>query len=181
MTDGLKGGKINIHKHTLPNRAWEAHPHDISFQVSSATDAHTHLESRVFNIAILPQTPDTPKPSLGASLHMTVSWMGRLVVSTPRRHADGFDGMSCFYIWWMCLAQNSDTGANNNQPWGRISCRLEKETWNSRVKGRLHGIYLNLPSIASVLFTASRWSQGLSLSSWNEFQAYVDLINTIWV
>ncbi|KAG8515151.1 Extracellular matrix protein FRAS1, partial [Galemys pyrenaicus] len=41
------------------------------FQVSSATDAHTHLESRMFNIAILPQTPEAPKLSLGASLHMT--------------------------------------------------------------------------------------------------------------
>ncbi|KAM5339144.1 extracellular matrix organizing protein FRAS1 [Glossophaga mutica] len=41
------------------------------FQVSSATDAHTHLESRTFNIAILPQTPEAPQLSLGASLHMT--------------------------------------------------------------------------------------------------------------
>ncbi|XP_022361766.1 extracellular matrix protein FRAS1 [Enhydra lutris kenyoni] len=41
------------------------------FQVSSATDAHTHLESRTFNIAILPQTPGVPKLSRGASLHMT--------------------------------------------------------------------------------------------------------------
>ncbi|XP_044921660.1 extracellular matrix organizing protein FRAS1 isoform X1 [Mustela putorius furo] len=41
------------------------------FQVSSATDAHTHLESRTFNIAILPQTPGAPKLSRGASLHMT--------------------------------------------------------------------------------------------------------------
>ncbi|XP_070250414.1 extracellular matrix organizing protein FRAS1 [Myotis yumanensis] len=41
------------------------------FQVSSATDAHTHLESRMFNIAILPQTPEAPQLSLGASLHMT--------------------------------------------------------------------------------------------------------------
>ncbi|XP_057358347.1 extracellular matrix organizing protein FRAS1 isoform X1 [Manis pentadactyla] len=42
-----------------------------SFQVSSATEAHAHLESRRFNIAILPQMPEAPKLSLGASLHMT--------------------------------------------------------------------------------------------------------------
>ncbi|XP_053778816.1 extracellular matrix organizing protein FRAS1 isoform X3 [Desmodus rotundus] len=41
------------------------------FQVSSATDAHAHLESRTFNIAILPQTTAAPQLSLGASLHMT--------------------------------------------------------------------------------------------------------------
>ncbi|XP_045713822.1 extracellular matrix organizing protein FRAS1 isoform X3 [Phyllostomus hastatus] len=41
------------------------------FQVSSAADAHTYLESRTFNIAILPQTPEAPQLSLGASLHMT--------------------------------------------------------------------------------------------------------------
>lgn len=59
----------------------EAHQEDISFQVSSATDAHTHLESRMFNIAILPQTPEAPQLSLGASLHMTVSWVGGLAAS----------------------------------------------------------------------------------------------------
>ncbi|KAM7157358.1 extracellular matrix organizing protein FRAS1 isoform 1-T1 [Molossus nigricans] len=41
------------------------------FQVSSATDAHTHLESRMFNIAILPQAQEAPQLSLGASLHLT--------------------------------------------------------------------------------------------------------------
>ncbi|XP_058403319.1 extracellular matrix organizing protein FRAS1 isoform X7 [Diceros bicornis minor] len=41
------------------------------FQVSSAANAHAQLESRLFNIAILPQTPEAPKLSLEASLHMT--------------------------------------------------------------------------------------------------------------
>uniref|UniRef100_A0A2K6FZ88 Extracellular matrix organizing protein FRAS1 n=1 Tax=Propithecus coquereli TaxID=379532 RepID=A0A2K6FZ88_PROCO len=41
------------------------------FQVSRAADAQTHLESRMFNIAILPQTPEAPKLSLETSLHMT--------------------------------------------------------------------------------------------------------------
>ncbi|XP_045849209.1 extracellular matrix organizing protein FRAS1 isoform X2 [Meles meles] len=41
------------------------------FQVSSATDAHPRLESRTFNVAILPQTPGAPNLSRGASLHMT--------------------------------------------------------------------------------------------------------------
>ncbi|XP_070468854.1 extracellular matrix organizing protein FRAS1 isoform X1 [Equus przewalskii] len=50
------------------------------FQVSSATDAHTQLESRVFNIAILPQMPDAPKLSLGASLHMTAREDGLTVI-----------------------------------------------------------------------------------------------------
>ncbi|KAM9238088.1 extracellular matrix organizing protein FRAS1 [Dugong dugon] len=52
------------------------------FQVSSATDAQTHLESHVFNIAILPQTPEAPKLSLGASLHMTAR-EDRLTVIQP--------------------------------------------------------------------------------------------------
>ena len=59
----------------------EAHQQHVSLQVSSATDAHAHLESRTFNIAILPQTTAAPQLSLGASLHMTVSWMGGLEVS----------------------------------------------------------------------------------------------------
>ncbi|XP_006885356.1 PREDICTED: extracellular matrix protein FRAS1 [Elephantulus edwardii] len=52
------------------------------FQVSSAIDAHTHLESRTFNIAILPQTPEAPELSLGASLHMTAR-EDRLTVIPP--------------------------------------------------------------------------------------------------
>lgn len=106
----FKGGKTNMHKHTLPNRGQVAHQHDISFQVSSATEAHTHLESRIFNIAILPQTPDAPKLSLGASLHMTVSWVGRPVVSIWRRHADGFEGVSCFCIWQMAGSERRHWG-----------------------------------------------------------------------
>nr|XP_044999992.1 extracellular matrix organizing protein FRAS1 isoform X2 [Jaculus jaculus] len=43
----------------------------IHFQVSRTTDAKTHLESHLFNIAILPQTPEAPELSLGTSLHMT--------------------------------------------------------------------------------------------------------------
>ncbi|KAI4585533.1 hypothetical protein MJG53_005767 [Ovis ammon polii x Ovis aries] len=41
------------------------------FQVSSATEAHAHLESRLFNIAILPHTPEAPQHFPGSSLHMT--------------------------------------------------------------------------------------------------------------
>uniref|UniRef100_A0A8C0T909 Extracellular matrix organizing protein FRAS1 n=1 Tax=Canis lupus familiaris TaxID=9615 RepID=A0A8C0T909_CANLF len=51
-----------------------------SFQVSSASDAHTHLENHMFNIAILPQTPEAPKLSLGASLHMTAREDGLTVI-----------------------------------------------------------------------------------------------------
>ncbi|XP_054995058.1 extracellular matrix organizing protein FRAS1 [Sorex araneus] len=50
------------------------------FQVSSATDAHTHLQSRMFNIAILPQTPEASKLSLGATLHMTAREDGLTVI-----------------------------------------------------------------------------------------------------
>ncbi|XP_012928771.1 extracellular matrix protein FRAS1 isoform X2 [Heterocephalus glaber] len=50
------------------------------FQVSRATDTQTHLESRVFNIAILPQTPEAPKRSLGTSLHMTAREDGLTVI-----------------------------------------------------------------------------------------------------
>ncbi|EGW11615.1 Extracellular matrix protein FRAS1 [Cricetulus griseus] len=50
------------------------------FQVSSAADAHTHLESHMFNIAILPQAPEAPKLSLGTSLHMTAREDGLTVI-----------------------------------------------------------------------------------------------------
>ncbi|XP_076999177.1 extracellular matrix organizing protein FRAS1 isoform X1 [Tamandua tetradactyla] len=53
------------------------------FQVSSAADAQTRLESRMFNIAILPQTPEAPRLSLRASLHMTAR-EDRLTVIQPR-------------------------------------------------------------------------------------------------
>ncbi|XP_073093519.1 extracellular matrix organizing protein FRAS1 isoform X4 [Manis javanica] len=51
-----------------------------SFQVSRATEAHAHLESHRFNIAILPQMPEAPKLSLGASLHMTAREDGLTVI-----------------------------------------------------------------------------------------------------
>uniref|UniRef100_A0A8C3WYZ9 Fraser extracellular matrix complex subunit 1 n=1 Tax=Catagonus wagneri TaxID=51154 RepID=A0A8C3WYZ9_9CETA len=50
------------------------------FQVSSAPEPHAHLESRVFNIAILPQTPEAPKRSPGASLHLTAREDGLTVI-----------------------------------------------------------------------------------------------------
>ncbi|KAF7462662.1 hypothetical protein GHT09_011752 [Marmota monax] len=50
------------------------------FQVSRATDAQAHLESRVFNIAILPHTPEATKLSLGTSLHMTAREDGLTVI-----------------------------------------------------------------------------------------------------
>ncbi|XP_045392852.1 extracellular matrix organizing protein FRAS1 isoform X1 [Lemur catta] len=53
------------------------------FQVSSATDAQSHLESRVFNVAILPQTPEAPELFPESSLHMTAREDG-LTVIQPR-------------------------------------------------------------------------------------------------
>ncbi|XP_062964839.1 extracellular matrix organizing protein FRAS1 isoform X1 [Cynocephalus volans] len=50
------------------------------FQVSSATDAQSRLESRMFNIAILPQTPEAPKLSPGTSLRMTAREDGLTVI-----------------------------------------------------------------------------------------------------
>ncbi|XP_037685994.1 extracellular matrix protein FRAS1 isoform X5 [Choloepus didactylus] len=52
------------------------------FQVSSAADAQTRLKSHMFNIAILPQTPEAPRLSLGSSLHMTAR-EDRLTVIQP--------------------------------------------------------------------------------------------------
>lgn len=66
-------------EHALPSRKRKTHHDDFVFQVSSATSAQEHLESHMFNIAILPQAPEAPKLSLGTSLHMTVSWMGGLM------------------------------------------------------------------------------------------------------
>lgn len=82
----FKGEKLNPSQHALTIRRWEAHQDDFAFQVSRATDAQAYLESRVFNIAILPHTPEAPKLSLGTSLHMTVSRVGELVVYTWKRH-----------------------------------------------------------------------------------------------
>lgn len=42
-------------------------------QVSSSGSPQTSLESHVFNVAVLPQTPKAPQLSLGSSLHMAVS------------------------------------------------------------------------------------------------------------
>lgn len=42
-------------------------------QVSSSANPQTSLESHVFNVAVLPQTPKAPQLSLGSSLHMAVS------------------------------------------------------------------------------------------------------------
>ncbi|XP_012660764.1 extracellular matrix protein FRAS1 [Otolemur garnettii] len=53
------------------------------FQVSSAADVQTRLESRVFNIAILPQTPEAQKLSLEASLHMTAREDSLTVIQPP--------------------------------------------------------------------------------------------------
>lgn len=50
------------------------------FQVSSATEAQAHLESHMFNIAILPQAPEAPTLSLGTSLHMTAREDGLTVI-----------------------------------------------------------------------------------------------------
>ncbi|XP_031463336.1 extracellular matrix protein FRAS1 [Phasianus colchicus] len=42
------------------------------FQVSSSVSPQASLESHVFNVAVLPQTPRAPQLSLGSSLHMAV-------------------------------------------------------------------------------------------------------------
>lgn len=42
-------------------------------QVSSSASPQTSLESHMFNVAVLPQTPKAPQLSLGSSLHMAVS------------------------------------------------------------------------------------------------------------
>lgn len=42
-------------------------------QVSSSASPQASLESHVFNVAVLPQTPRAPQLSLGSSLHMAVS------------------------------------------------------------------------------------------------------------
>lgn len=42
-------------------------------QVSSSVSPQASLESHVFNVAVLPQTPKAPQLSLGSSLHMAVS------------------------------------------------------------------------------------------------------------
>lgn len=42
-------------------------------QVSSSAAPQTSLESHVFNVAVLPQTPKAPQLSLGSTLHMAVS------------------------------------------------------------------------------------------------------------
>uniref|UniRef100_A0A8C9EKS7 Calx-beta domain-containing protein n=1 Tax=Pavo cristatus TaxID=9049 RepID=A0A8C9EKS7_PAVCR len=42
------------------------------FQVSSSASPQASLESHMFNIAVLPQTPRAPQLSLGSSLHMAV-------------------------------------------------------------------------------------------------------------
>ena len=76
--------KVNTGKLLCPS---ESHQRAISLQVSSATEAHTHLESRLFNIAILPHAPETPQHFPG-SLHMTVSWVGGLMVFAWRRWTD---------------------------------------------------------------------------------------------
>lgn len=50
------------------------------FQVSSATEARAHLDSHMFNIAILPQTPQAPTRSPGASLHLMAREDGLTVI-----------------------------------------------------------------------------------------------------
>ena len=82
-----KREKVNKGKLLCPS---ESHQRGISLQVSSATEAHAHLESRLFNIAILPHTPEAPQHFPGSSLHMTVSWVGTLMVFAWRRWADAF-------------------------------------------------------------------------------------------
>uniref|UniRef100_A0A8C5XSK4 Fraser extracellular matrix complex subunit 1 n=1 Tax=Microcebus murinus TaxID=30608 RepID=A0A8C5XSK4_MICMU len=53
------------------------------FQVSSAGDGGSELESRTFNIAVLPRTPGRPELSAETSLHMTAREDGPTVIQ-PR-------------------------------------------------------------------------------------------------
>ncbi|XP_064005810.1 extracellular matrix organizing protein FRAS1 [Pogoniulus pusillus] len=50
----------------------EVESDSFQFQVSSSSRPQTSLESHVFNVAVLPQTPRAPQLSLGSSLHMAV-------------------------------------------------------------------------------------------------------------
>ncbi|XP_053831515.1 extracellular matrix organizing protein FRAS1 [Vidua macroura] len=50
----------------------EVESDSFQFQVSSSASPQTSLESHVFNVAVLPQTPKAPQLSLGSSLHMAV-------------------------------------------------------------------------------------------------------------
>lgn len=53
---------------------WQVSIHLIFvLQVSSSASPQASLESHVFNVAVLPQTPRAPQLSLGSSLHMAVS------------------------------------------------------------------------------------------------------------
>ncbi|KFO84606.1 Extracellular matrix protein FRAS1, partial [Buceros rhinoceros silvestris] len=50
----------------------EVESDSFQFQVSSSAGPQATLESHVFNVAVLPQTPRAPQLSLGSSLHMAV-------------------------------------------------------------------------------------------------------------
>ncbi|KAM7021681.1 LOW QUALITY PROTEIN: extracellular matrix organizing protein FRAS1 [Passerculus sandwichensis] len=50
----------------------EVESDSFQFQVSSSASPQASLESHVFNVAVLPQTPKAPQLSLGSSLHMAV-------------------------------------------------------------------------------------------------------------
>ncbi|KAF4802764.1 hypothetical protein TURU_022239 [Turdus rufiventris] len=50
----------------------EVESDSFQFQVSSSATPQTSLESHVFNVAVLPQTPKAPQLSLGSTLHMAV-------------------------------------------------------------------------------------------------------------
>ncbi|NXD29010.1 FRAS1 protein, partial [Spelaeornis formosus] len=50
----------------------EVESDSFQFQVSSSGSPQSSLESHVFNVAVLPQTPRAPQLSLGSSLHMAV-------------------------------------------------------------------------------------------------------------
>ncbi|XP_016153247.1 PREDICTED: extracellular matrix protein FRAS1 [Ficedula albicollis] len=50
----------------------EVESDSFQFQVSSSASPQAGLESHVFNVAVLPQTPKAPQLSLGSSLHMAV-------------------------------------------------------------------------------------------------------------
>nr|XP_010967704.1 extracellular matrix organizing protein FRAS1 [Camelus bactrianus] len=88
------------------------------FQVSSGTKAHAHLESRTFNIAILPQTPGAPKRSRGASLHMTAREDGLTVIqphSLPFVNSERPSGKIVYNIT-IPLHPNQGTIERRDQP-----------------------------------------------------------------
>ncbi|OWK55263.1 Extracellular matrix protein FRAS1 [Lonchura striata] len=66
----------------------EVESDSFQFQVSSSASPQTSLESHVFNVAVLPQTPKAPQLSLGSSLHMAFHYKLDPNSSSRNEHLD---------------------------------------------------------------------------------------------